>query len=771
MDVSTHGYQPMETAGGGVSESLRYALAYAQLGWHVFPVHWITEQGRCSCGQACDSPGKHPIFELTPHGFKDATTDAAILQRWWSQYPHANVAVRTGEVSGIWVLDVDTGGAKQGDVALEQLTDTHGELPDTAVVHTGSGGRHYFFAYPTDGTRVGNRTNVPARGIDVRGDGGYVVAPPSTHVSGGTYEWEVASDPTAGQEVSSEPGWQTQAVTEPPQDQSPAAPSAEAGTAALMREQVLEIKSALGYLDPDDYHTWIQVGQALHASGAGQQAYGIWSDWSRQSEKFNNEIQAKKWRSFGDDRGLNLESIFAWAQAAGWVNPASNEFQQWWDRQRETIEQANRRVEYRTVNTQAVSERRLPVPVLEQVADWMRQQMPTRQAHVCTHGALAFASAMAARRYVSSDDDPAHTYLGIVSQSIGAVRDVKNLIQQLIVDAGQRHQIRGMKLSTAHLVYKTLLREPAAFWVADDYGQMVQFARRQPSGVVSDALSVIAECYKSRQLFLDKDADPAALKHYDDCTIYDPALTMLAFISDDQLGAISKRSEIGRGAVEQLLCVQAGQPSANTEMCRRLPAPEPVRATAEKMRAGTGAGNLADIFPGTLPADPRVVTFPSEVQMTLSAYDQELVGLVSDQPYLVPLAMGARQTMRRLLVTLSAWKAPERPYADNELAQWAGGYVLDHLAAFIDRVQVIGSEDGKPDAYQKVLEAVHEAGPPGISRRKLVQGCWAFRTLNNAKREELIETMLGDEVLVEQKTPSGRGRVLVDHRFLEKVSA
>lgn len=760
--------------GPTIGEPLRHALAYAGLGWQVFPVHWVVD-GRCSCGNVCDSPGKHPIRELTPHGLKDATTEAATLQRWWAQHPQANVAIRTGAASGVWVLDVDVGGGKQGDIALESLTDQHGALPDTVQGFTGSGGLHYVFRYPVDGRAVRNRTNAPGQGLDVRGDEGYIVAPPSVHISGGVYEWEAAADPLEGQASADPPEWLLAAVAAPVGQKAASAPlGGIAAPAPLMREQVLEVKSALGYLDYDDRETWLDVGFALHASGAGQQAYGIWCDWARQSErKYSDEGQAKTWRSFkeeGNEKGkINLESIFAWARDRGWVNPASNEYQQWWDKQRELIEQANRRTEYRTVNHQTVAEKKLPVPVLEQAAEWMRRQMPTSQSHVCTHAALALASAMAARRYVSSDGDPAHTYLGVISQSIGEVRDVKNLVQQLIVDAGQRHLIKGMKMSTAHLVYKALLREPALFWVADDYGQMVQFARRQPSGLVSDALSVIAECYKSRHLFIDKDADPVALKHYDDCTIYNPALTMFAFISDDQVGAISKRSEIGRGAVTQMLCVQAGAPEPNTDLHPQLPAPNAVIETARRMRAGKGEGNLADILPGTLPADPTVVTFPAEVQMALSGYDRQFLELVREQPYLVPLAMGARQTMRRILVALAAWQAPERPYAQVPLAEWAGQYVLDHLSAFVDRVQVIGSESDKPDAYEKVLEAVHEAGPQGISRRKLVQGCWAFRSLNTAKREELIETMLGDELLVEQKTPSGRGKVLVDHRFLERV--
>ena len=87
----------------------RAAQLYAdKLAWPVAPAHWIESDGICSCGKPeCSSPGKHPIAELVPHGFKDATTDLETIWEWWDQYPLANIIVPTGSRSGIWVLDVD----------------------------------------------------------------------------------------------------------------------------------------------------------------------------------------------------------------------------------------------------------------------------------------------------------------------------------------------------------------------------------------------------------------------------------------------------------------------------------------------------------------------------------------------------------------------------------------------------------------------------------------------------------------------------------------
>lgn len=161
--------------------ALEAALAYAARGWAVFPCHEPIH-GHCSCGHAdCSSPAKHP---RTRRGLHDATTDPARLIDWWHRWPSANVGLRTGCSSGLVVVDIDRhpGGLR----SLAALERTHGELPPTATVETG-GGRHYWFAH-LDGA-VRNSAGRLGPGVDIRGDAGYVIAPPSCHITGRRYRW------------------------------------------------------------------------------------------------------------------------------------------------------------------------------------------------------------------------------------------------------------------------------------------------------------------------------------------------------------------------------------------------------------------------------------------------------------------------------------------------------------------------------------------------------------------------------------------------------
>ena len=168
----------------------RSALLYAsQYGFRVFPLHSIVD-GKCSCGSPdCTGtkPGKHP---RTPRGSSDATTDSGIIANWWTKWPDANIAIATGK--GLVVIDIDP--RHGGDDGLVDCRRRLGELPDTVECLTGGAGRHIYLLAP-EGTTVRNSASVLAPGVDVRGEGGYVVAAPSGHISGRVYTWEASSRP------------------------------------------------------------------------------------------------------------------------------------------------------------------------------------------------------------------------------------------------------------------------------------------------------------------------------------------------------------------------------------------------------------------------------------------------------------------------------------------------------------------------------------------------------------------------------------------------
>lgn len=150
------------------------ARAFAALGLRVVPVK-----------------GKHPPIDAWQ---KAATTDLAAIDAWWGGlYRRCGVGIATGPGSGVWVLDIDVAGGKRGDETLAALEERHGALPDTVEAQTGSGGRHLYFRWP-EGRRPRTTKNI-GDGLDARGDGGQVLAPPTVHPNGTPYVWLIGHSP------------------------------------------------------------------------------------------------------------------------------------------------------------------------------------------------------------------------------------------------------------------------------------------------------------------------------------------------------------------------------------------------------------------------------------------------------------------------------------------------------------------------------------------------------------------------------------------------
>jgi hypothetical protein len=181
------------------------ALTYASRGIPVLPLHHPVAHLRgaravpggqplarpevwaaCSCGERdCGQFAKHPLGALAPHGVKDATCNRARILAWWTSHPQANIGLACGHAFD--VLDVD---GPAGAHAIRALAAAHGLRSSGPLVRTGGGGWHYYL-HPTG---LGNARPRELEGVDWRGQGGYVVAPPSQHRSGHPYRWVAGRD-------------------------------------------------------------------------------------------------------------------------------------------------------------------------------------------------------------------------------------------------------------------------------------------------------------------------------------------------------------------------------------------------------------------------------------------------------------------------------------------------------------------------------------------------------------------------------------------------
>lgn len=243
---------------GAAMTFMTSALSYAARGISVFPLR---------------PRAKDPVVK---HGLKQATTHRDQVARWWRGQPDRNVGIATGAPAGFWVLDLD---GPEAEAALAALEREHGALPDTVQQSTGKG-RHLCFAWDPAGPEIRNRSRVGKVPIDVRGNGGYIVAPPSIHPSGRQYAWTPGHSPEE-MAFAAAPAWLVEIVR--PQDAAPvrseiATPTRRDGRASKYGEAVLDTacrtiqEARVGSRDSTLYRTACKVG-GLVASGHIDEGY------------------------------------------------------------------------------------------------------------------------------------------------------------------------------------------------------------------------------------------------------------------------------------------------------------------------------------------------------------------------------------------------------------------------------------------------------------------------------------------------------------------
>jgi hypothetical protein len=326
------------------------ALQYAvELGWAVLPVWWITDEGQCACGKPATrnhKPGKHPIGLAGQGGFRIATKHPAQIAAWWDRWPRANVGVEMGDKSGVFAIDLD---GVQGHKLVGEVRSASGAPPiKTLTSQSGRGpdGHHLLYCLPV-GRRLG-RVIRKDLGVDIIGNGGFIVVPPSNHISGGTYRW------IHNFAVANPDGWLLDWVWSlfdkpgtspgnPPENCSGPTLPVDRLSHVLSRPPAYNeyddarLRSALDYVDADGRRIWdpnnpsyqmwgLTIAPAIASLDWGPKGENIFVDWSKQTtvaglfpgeEACRKQIRSfKRGREFGC---LTEATIFKAAREAGWL--------------------------------------------------------------------------------------------------------------------------------------------------------------------------------------------------------------------------------------------------------------------------------------------------------------------------------------------------------------------------------------------------------------------------------------------------------------------
>jgi len=264
-------------------------------GWPIFP---------------CNPLDKTP---LTPHGFKDATTDKRQISKWWKQWPNAMIGVPMGKVSGVFCVDLDRKAEGSDGVATwQQWLNDNEDNPATRMHNTPSTGQHVLFLW-----REGIR-NIPLNklgpGIEIKGEGGYIVVPPSMTADGRKY----VSNEIA---IAKMPIW-LEVIIESYYDTGSSFSKAATGEDYMRGRKPAtmdEVRFALSRVSSDIYDDWYRIGAAIRRE-FGDAGWNIFDEWSRRSNKYNARDCTHKWKQVAGITNISIGTIFFYADEndPGW---------------------------------------------------------------------------------------------------------------------------------------------------------------------------------------------------------------------------------------------------------------------------------------------------------------------------------------------------------------------------------------------------------------------------------------------------------------------
>lgn len=293
-------------------KNVDFALAYAKLGWYVLPVWSVDAHGQCRCGRPNNeehhSVGKHPHADLTPRGHLDATTDEKVIKDWWATDPEAGIAISLAE-SGLLALDIDP--RNGGKESIEQLESEYGVLYSECVAITQGGGEHRIFVADPEKSYPGTL----GKGLDLKHNGYICVAPSLGPL--GPYRWSAGHSPLS-QSNPAKPSPVPSFIASKARAHVEYSLTENHGVPVATAQTFDDLRSALKYVDADDYMTWVNVGMALKPYG--ENGYKIWTEWSAVSDKFNASQQRRKWdRDLTSPHSITYRSIFRMAIDNGWA--------------------------------------------------------------------------------------------------------------------------------------------------------------------------------------------------------------------------------------------------------------------------------------------------------------------------------------------------------------------------------------------------------------------------------------------------------------------
>ncbi len=725
------------------------ALAYAAEGVPVFP---------------CRETSKRPY---TTHGFKEATTDAEQIRRWWAKWPGAMIGMPTGAASGVWALDIDDPGAFEPACPFT--------LPATRRSDTGKG-YHLHFAYREEirnAQRPGNGGAWPIPelpGAEVRGEGGYIILPPSRHPSGRLYRWANDNQPASAPaelvaivtaprgkgkrpsiaSASTAPISNAAAPPRPPVDEHPYALAALEGECEAIRcatdgGQEATLNRAglkIGHFVGGGVLRHETARARLIAAGLQMPSHNPADPWTPEI------IMAKVDRALRDGmaepKGVPdaspepLRFDRATLTAGGRAHNADMQ---------EMLAQAA------TVKSAAQADRLgegfdwragLGDGALAQFVDYAERTAPSPQPFLALGAALSAFGALAGRRYKSPTGIRSNIYVIGLCDSGGGKDHALGCIQDLFAEAGLTNKLGGSRIASGQAMITDITRAGNLIYPLDELGFMLNRANGRNSST-HDRLIVdnLTELYsRATKVFLGTSYADQSEKPRQ--PIDQPCLCLFGITTPQSFWGSFSSSNVIDGSLSRMLVIESENhfPDPNLDLGEDEMPPALIEA-AKAVNAGA-EGHIT--FP--LGEGPQQKPSPYLVPFATRDADERFKEIRLEQIEMLRRNQGSNKTSAIARLAENAMKIalikavsdnPARPAITVEALNWGRGLAGSSVDRLLDAIRNKVADTDEERNRNKALQIIRDAGPNGIQQTPLKERLCFFKSTRD--REDAL-TML-----------------------------
>lgn len=752
-----------------MTQLLGHALRYAQLGWHVHPI--VPRQ-------------KIP---LTKHGVKDATTDTDQIKAWWEKWPDANIAVACGKKSGIYVVDVDIDEEKgiDGIKSLKEFP----LLPETVKQLTPRGGFHAF--YRTDNVPSNHNNFRP--GIDIRGDGFYVVVSPSTHASGRRYRWSDGLAPWQIKPAEFPDFMRPASLAMPKSITFQGVPVSFNSTLSGLSDDELRQRASL-YLAQCDPAIQGQAGHDKLLWAASAMVHGfllsddraldlLIQEYSPRCEPPWNMDDPKDAKDFR--RKVTEARKLVPKNGRGWLlnDPAyaptevmsteeirklianSQATPKDWDLISKALFENSRQMGSSGAITHCVEEAfgeikasvaldseldflTSPTGLLGELCAWINATTMRRQPLLALGCALTFLGVLFGRKIRDELGSRTNLYtMGIVKSTAGKTQALGQ-IRRLCMAAGCTELLGGDDCASDTSIEGRMARYPATLFLWDEIGHLLALTKSRGNQHTSKVVPLLMKLYSAAEdIYLGKEyADEE-----DQRTIVQPCCGIYGVSTPERFARGITEEELQDGWLGRCLVCRAEKRPPKQYDFDKTKIPESLveqvhKWFQRKIKPPEGSGDIANFVIGTtapmLPAAPEQIIIPTDLKakQLFVNFDHEAMSIGDKQPQFDCLWGRAEENARKIAVILAASESFDDPRITPAIASYACRLVRYLLIDFCNYIVPAITVNQIDAQKQKILAIIKEKGVAGCPKQFLSnRTSWTNKNERNALLDDLIE--------------------------------